>query len=81
MNGSMRLPAAMALKRVSRIAKFLDHVKDPFVELNLPLTVLFAVYRPIAWLRVQRGWITFMPELWFVDFLKNLKKKKLTPKA
>ena len=69
------------LERISRIAKFLDHVKDPFVELNLPLTVLFAVYRPIAWLRVQRGWITFMPELWFVDFLKNLKKKKLTPKA
>ncbi|MHB0996570.1 MAG: hypothetical protein ACYC2I_09400, partial [Elusimicrobiales bacterium] len=59
----------------------LDHVKDPFVELNLPLTLLFAAYRPIAWLRVQRGWISFMPELRLVDLLKALKKKKLAPRA
>ena len=69
------------LERISRIAKFLDHVKDPFVELNLPLTLLFAAYRPIAWLRVQRGWISFMPELRLVDLLKALKKKKLAPRA
>jgi len=53
------------LERVYKASKFLDTIKDPFVDLPWVAKALFFLYRPIAWLRIERGWLRFMPEIWW----------------
>ncbi len=59
------------LERMHKTSKYLDHIKDPFVHLPWIAEVVFALYRPIAWLRMERGWLNFMPEIWWGKLRKS----------
>ena len=65
------------LERISRISKFLDRIKDPFVQLDWIPTIIFFLYRPIAWARIDNGWLRFMPEFWVGDKMMKRAKKRI----
>jgi radical SAM superfamily enzyme YgiQ (UPF0313 family) len=51
------------IERVYKVSKFLDTIKDPFVDLPWYAKAVFLAYHPVAWLRLKYDWFSFMPEL------------------